>query len=109
MRAAPRAPITWTQVRVEAQGKSVVVPREQAGRLPALVERVLAAERDPAGSTPPALRLELAEGNEPLGVLELVDERWRWTPLRDAQQSRMLRAPAHLNEALREEAERLLR
>lgn len=105
----PPAATAWTQVRVEAQGKSVVVPRAQAGRLPALVERVFASERLPAASTPAALRLELAEGNETLGLLEWVDERWRWTPLRDVQQSRMLRAPPELADALREEAERLLR
>jgi hypothetical protein len=109
LRAA--APIMdWTQVRIEASGRSVVVPLAQAGRLPALVTRLLQAEaesgRPAAGAS---LRLELARGDEALGVLEKVGERWRWTPLRDAQQARTLRADPALSEAVREEAEALLR
>ncbi len=109
MRAAPRTGLRWTQVRIEADGKSVVVPLDQAGRLPALINRMLAAERDPAVTGAGTLRLELAEGNELAGVLELVGERWRWTPLRDTQQARVLRADPAVAGALREEAERLLR
>jgi hypothetical protein len=109
MRAAPVPAFRWTQVRIEADGKSVVVPLDQAGRLPALINRLLAAEGEPAVFTPGTLRLELAEGNELAGMLELVGERWRWTPLRDTQPARMLKADPALSRALREDAERLLR
>jgi hypothetical protein len=109
LRAAPQPGVHWSQVRIEANGQSVVVPIEQAGRLPALITRVLSTERESAESTPAVLRLELAQGNEAAGLLELVGERWRWTPLSDAQQVRMLRADPALNDALRAEAQRLLR
>jgi hypothetical protein len=109
LRAAPPA-VEWTQVRIEANGRSVVVPLAQAGRLPALVTRLLQAEAEPGGpAAGTSLRLELARGDEALGVLEKVGERWRWTPLRDAQQARTLRADPALSEAVREEAEALLR
>jgi hypothetical protein len=100
----------WSQVRIEANGRSVVVPVAQAGQLPALVTRLLQAESDAGGPAAGAsLRLELARGDEALGVLERVGERWRWTPLRDAQQARTLRADPALSAALAEEAESLLR
>jgi hypothetical protein len=109
LRAAPAAP-AWTQVRIEADGHSVVVPRAQAGALPSLVARMLLAPAEPAAATGPAvLRLELAQGDEAAGVLELAGARWRWMPLRGAQQARMLRPDPVLAAALREEAERLLR
>lgn len=109
LRAAAGA-VPWTQVRLEAAGRSVVVPRPQSGELPALVTSALASPSEPADPAATALlRLELAQGDDAVGALELVGERWRWTPLGQAGQARLLRADPALAAALREEAERLLR
>jgi hypothetical protein len=108
LRAAPTA-LAWSQVRIESGSRAVVVPRAQAGRLPALVTSLLAAPSDDteaagAGS----LRLELGQGDEAAGVLERVGERWRWTPMREGHHARWLRPEAELAAALDEEVERLL-
>ena len=109
LRAAPVA-LPWTQVRIESEGVSVVIPRPQAGRLPALVASLLASTSDEADAAAPAsLKLELAQGDEALGVLEAVGEDWRWTPLRAPGPARLLRADAALAAAARAEAQRLLR
>lgn len=109
LRAAPGV-LPWSQVRIESAGGSVVVPRPQAGELPALVTSLLASISDEAeAATPASLRLELAQGDEVLGVLELVGERWRWRPQRPPGASRWLRAEPALANALREEAQRQLR
>lgn len=108
LRASP-ASLPWTQVRIEAGGRSMVVSRMQAGELPALVTSMLASPSDETeGVAPAALRLELAQGDEAIGALELVGERWRWTTLRDARQARLLRPESGVSAALREEAQRLL-
>lgn len=100
----------WTQVRVEGSGASVVLPRAQSGRLPELVARMLQSETAPAEvAGEPLLRLELAQGEQPLGVLELSGGYWRWLPLREVQQARGLRPDAALSQALREEAQRVLK
>lgn len=100
--------VAWNQVRVEADGRSVVFPRAQAGRLAALVARMLQASGDEAPSPGPAsMRLELALGDQATGVLEKVGERWRWVP--QGQAARMLRVDAALATALQQEAESLLR
>lgn len=109
LRAAPGV-LPWSQVRIESAGRSVVVARPQAGELPALVTSLLANTSDDADATAPAsLRLELAQGDEMLGVLELVGERWRWRPLQPPGASRWLRADPALANAVREEAQRQLR
>lgn len=109
LRASP-ASLPWTQVRIESGGRSVVIPRAQAGELPALVMTMLASpSEEPTTSAPPTLRLELAQGDEAAGVLELVGDHWRWTRLRDARQTRALRPEPGVAAALRTEAERLLR
>ena len=106
----PSGALPWTQVRIESEGKSVVVPRPQARELPALVTSLLASTSDEADAAAPGtLRLELAEGDQALGVLELVDERWRWTPLGEAGQARWLRADPQVAARLRAEALRLLK
>lgn len=108
LRAAPTS-LPWSQVRIEAGGQSVVVTRPQAGELPALVTSLLASPSDDdAPALKATLRLELAQGDQATGVLEFVGDRWRWTPLRDARQSRLLRSEASVSEALRAEATRLL-
>lgn len=108
LRAAPGS-LPWTQVRIESGGRSVVVPRMQAGELATLVTSMLASASDEAERGPAAsLRLELAQGDEPAGVLELVGDRWRWTSLREPRGARILRAEPGVAAALREEAERLL-
>ena len=96
-------------MRIEADGRSVVVPRPQAGELPALVTTLLASRSEEAGAAPPSLRLELAQGDETLGVLDLVGERWRWTPLRAPGPARLLDTDPAIAAALRAEAQRLLR
>ncbi|NNU44483.1 hypothetical protein [Ramlibacter montanisoli] len=109
LRASP-ASLPWTQVRIESGGRSVVIPRTQAGELPALVMSMLASpSEEPTTSASPTLRLELAQGDEAAGVLELVGDHWRWTRLRDARQTRVLRPEPGVAAALRTEAERLLR
>ncbi len=109
LRASP-ASLPWTQVRIESGGRSVVIPRAQAGELPALVMTMLASpSEEPATSEAPTLRLELAQGDEAAGALELVGDHWRWTRLRDARQTRVLRPEPGVAAALRLEAERLLR
>lgn len=106
--ALPALP--WTQVRIEADGQSVVVARPQAGQLPALVTSLLASTSDDAVPGPGSgLRLELAQGDDALGVLEEVGDSWRWTPMRDAGPPRLLRADPAVSVSLRSEARRLLR
>lgn len=108
MRAAP-VPLEWNQVRVEADGRSLALGRAQAGALPDLVARLLRSQREaPGPATPVALRIELAQDAHALGVLELVNERWRWTPLAQAQPAQGLRADEALVRAVKEEAARLL-
>jgi hypothetical protein len=106
--AEPDVAPGWTQVRIEAGGRSVVVPAPQAQRLAPLLARLWAAESEPAAAGGAvALSLEVARGSEALGVLELVGNRWRWTP--EGLAPRLLRASPGLSAATREEAERLLR
>jgi hypothetical protein len=108
VRASP-ASLPWSQIRIEAADRSVVVSRVQAGELPALVTSLLASPSDEAdAAAPSSLRLELAQGDEAIGVLDVVGDRWRWTPLRGAREARLLRAEPALSAALREQAERLL-
>ena len=109
LRAAPAAP-AWTQVRIQAEGRSIVVPRGQSGALTELVARMLVAPGVPASATAPAtLRLEMLQGSQPMVVLEFDGEHWRWRrPGRAAQQGWLLRPDAALGGALRSEAERLL-
>ena len=108
LRASP-ASLPWTQLRIEAGGRSVVVARMQAGELPALVTSLLASPSDDADATAAAtLRLELAQGDEIIGALEMVGDRWRWSPLRGAREARLLRAEPGIAAALREEAQKLL-
>ena len=81
----------------------------QAGELPALVTSLLASPSDDADATAAAtLRLELAQGDEAIGALEMVGDRWRWSPLRGAREARLLRAEPGIAAALREEAQKLL-
>lgn len=108
LRASP-ASLPWTQLRIEAGGRSVVVARMQAGELPALVTSLLASPSDDADATAAAtLRLELAQGDEAIGVLDMVGDRWRWSPSRGVREARLLRAEPGIAAALREEAQKLL-
>lgn len=110
-RAAPREAARWTQVRVELGERSVVLPPQQAGKLFELIDRLLAAPRGdgPPVSTPVTLRLELAQGDDAIGVLEHLGEHWRWRPLRSGEPARILRPEPALGNQLQQEAERLLR
>jgi hypothetical protein len=94
----------WTQVRISAGGRSVLIPRSQAEALPDLVTRLLAAPRQPAAPAAAALRLEL----EAQGVLEWSEEGWRWLPQGNPQRAQLLRADEVTAAAARAEAERLL-
>lgn len=109
-RSAPAA-LPWSQVRIEAAGDAVVVTREQAGQLPALVTSLLGSPTEDAepGAARGWLRLELGQGDETAGVLEVVGERWRWTPMGVGRPARMLAADAAVSAALQQEALRLLR
>lgn len=102
--APPAARGDWTQVRIEADGVSRVVPRQHAGRLPALVAAALVAASEPsAAAGPAALTLELSMHDQPLGVLEWRSDAWRWVPLRDARQAQALALdPAQSTELLHE-------
>lgn len=107
---APLSADRWTQVRLEAGGVSVVVPRAQAGALPDLLARALHTQAAaPAQAEPAQLRLELSEGEEPLGALEWAAGGWRWWPLREGLPARVLPVEPGLSQELRDEAQRLLR
>jgi hypothetical protein len=98
----------WSRVRIEGGARAVTVVREQADTLAALIARVGASEPGRPTAGPASLRITLAEGVRPLGVLELVDGAWRWTSEGVPSAARMLHPGAELSEALRREAERLL-
>ncbi|HEY8356236.1 MAG TPA: hypothetical protein VIL30_02145 [Ramlibacter sp.] len=102
--------LRWTHVRIERAGVPVLVPRDQAGLLPNLLDWALGRRAGPPANTvmPASLRLELMDDSAPAGVVELVGDEWRWTaePGRPAV---VLRVEPHIAAALREEAERLLR
>jgi hypothetical protein len=100
--AAPQP--AWTQVRISAGGRSVLIPRSQADALPALIARMFAAPREPAAPAAASLRLEL----EAQGVLEWSEEGWRLLPQGNPQRAQLLRADEATSAALRAEAERLL-
>lgn len=109
VRSAP-AGLPWSQVRIEAAGEAVVVAREQAGQLPALVTSLLGSPTEEAElGTAGWLRLELGQGDEAAGVLEMVGERWRWTPMGVGRPARMLAADPAVSAALQQEALRLSR
>jgi hypothetical protein len=109
VRAGPPA-LPWTQVRIESGGRSVVVPRMQAAELAPLITSMLGSPSEPADPGPPgSLRLELAQGDESAGVLEVVGDRWRWISLREGGRPRLLKPDAGVAAALKDEAERLLR
>jgi hypothetical protein len=101
--AAPAAP-AWNQVRISSGERSVLVPRSQAEGLPALINRLLAAPREPAPLALGTLRLEL----EAQGVLEWSEQGWRLLPQGDPQRAQLLKADEATAAALRAEAERLL-
>ena len=95
----------WSQVRISAGGRSVLVPRSQAEGLPALVSRLLVAPRAPAAPAAASLRLDL----EAQGVLEWSEEGgWRLLPPGDPQRAQRLGVDDATSAALRAEAERLL-
>lgn len=75
-------PDAWTQARIlDGSGRGVQVDRAQAPALAGLLRDALAA--GPAGLQPfgPAtLRLELLQGGQRLGVLEVAGPLLRWTP-----------------------------
>lgn len=107
--ALPEGWARWTQARIESDGASVVVPREQAGALPGLLEQVLRTGSGGAvGGGGPQLRIELAQDGEALGVLEATGPGWRWRPLGGTLPARGLAPSPALDAQLREEALRLL-
>jgi hypothetical protein len=111
VRAAPPAPPTpnWSQVRIEADGVSMVVPRTQAERLAALVTRTLSAPGEPGPAEgAPIAQLELGRGPDAVGVLSLHGDQWRWSPMGDPGEARNLRVDATLSNALLQEAQRML-
>jgi hypothetical protein len=103
----PAGLAAWTQARIEGGGASVVVPRERAERLAALVERAARANRTAAGAAMAELSIEFGRGDQVLGSLEWAEGQWR---VRLAgEQRRGLALPGPLANDLREEAQRLLR
>jgi hypothetical protein len=70
----------WTHLRVEAQGRSVELAREQAPRLVQLVEAMArVAQRQEPLEAPVTVRVELRSGGEAADVLELAGDQVRWT------------------------------
>jgi hypothetical protein len=105
----PSPSALWTQVRIEADGVAMVVPRAQASRLADLVRRALHAPADPAPAEGAAIaQLELGRGPDALGVLSLHGDRWRWSPVGDMRDARTLRLDAETSNALLQEAQRML-
>ena len=97
----------WTQVRIESDSGSVVVPRNQAGRLAELTERASRAPRVAAHAARGELRIEYGRGDQVLGWLEWAKGQWRVRLTGETARGLALQ-PALANE-LREEAQRLLR
>lgn len=105
----PNVSARWTQLRLEADGRAVVVTREQAGVLADLIARALQAPpQAPAGGGPAQLRLELGRGADTLGTLSLTAGGWRWVPSDPPGAGYLLRVPPTLAGELRDEAERLM-
>lgn len=69
----------WTQARVESQGRSIELARDQAPRLAALMDAIV---RAPPGQeslqAPVTARVEFRRGAEPAGTLELAAGQVRW-------------------------------
>jgi len=108
LRAASGLP-AWSRAAIASGGRSVVVARGEAAELAALMARLPFAEGEPAqGAVGASLRIELAEGSRPVGVLEATAGGWRWTPAGEEARPRMLRASTEASAALLREAERLL-
>lgn len=101
----------WSQVRIRGAQHTLLVERAQAGRLAALIARMVRSEGLVAAARGPAtLSLELLQGEQPIGTLETDGAQWRWRPEQAAgPTARDFNADAALAAALRQEAERLLR
>ena len=97
-------------MRIAANQRSVLVERAQAQRLAELVTRMVRSEGLAAAARSPAtLSLELMQGGQVIGTLEMESGQWRWRPDQPAgPTARDFNADAALAGALRQEAERLL-
>lgn len=99
----------WTQLRIESEGRSLVVPRAHARRLGRLLEQLVPERTDgePFPQTV-ALSIELNHQDELLGRLEVAGDRVRWSAP-DASGARTATPdPARLR-SLKAEARHLLR
>ena len=93
-------------MRIVSGERSVLLARSQAEGLPALVNQVLLAPREPAPLALPLATLRLELGAQ--GVLEWSEDGWRLLPQGDPQRSQLVKANGATAAALRAEAERLL-
>jgi hypothetical protein len=101
------AALPWDAVRIEANGRSVRLARADAGALGSPLERLLnSVQSEDVGASPASLRMELTQGGQVLGVLELGLEGWRWRSAGGTM--RTLRADPQVAEQVREEALRAL-
>lgn len=103
----PAGLATWTQARIEGSGTSIIVPRERAVRLAALVDRAARAQRTDPNTATVELSLEFGRASQVLGTLEWAGGQWSVRLTGEPRRGLALTAP--LASELREEAQRLLR
>jgi hypothetical protein len=112
IRGAPAAPVpweSWTELRIAAAGREVVVARRRVPQLAELLNRVARmAQSTETMNQPVRQTFELSSRGTLLGVLELGDDQARWMPLAEPGPSRTARPDAATLQALREQLEAVL-
>jgi hypothetical protein len=107
LQRAAVAPLEWTELRITANARSVLVPRSQAGDLGGAIQR-LRASTNPAEpiATDPEVRIELLRDGERVAVLELAGEQVRVTDS-GSPAPRTAHADARVVQQVRDEVARL--
>jgi hypothetical protein len=99
----------WTELRITAEGRAVVIARHRVPQLADQLNRVarLAQSLEPM-QEPVRGSFELSSRGTLLGVLEIGDTQVRWLPLGERGPSRTARPDPALLQAVREQAAALL-
>jgi hypothetical protein len=101
-----QAGASWNALALSVDGRTRNIAREQAGRLPALLDRLQASPgAASAWQGADAIRLQLRSGDAPFAMLEIGSTQARWTTAAGAV-TVFEPAPALLD-ALRQEIARL--
>ena len=99
----------WTDLRIVAGARTVVVPRAQAPELAAAIQRMLAsAESAGPIASLPDLRIELLRDGQEVTVIELTLEQVRVTDPQAPWMSRVGRTDVQAQQQLRDAVEKLL-